>query len=326
MKKYFFILIIFTMFMCIHINTAYSQTREEFPQFDNVQKVAQSGYQFLKIDAGARGAAMAGAIATLEGDASTVFGNPAGLTSIQGQSIFVGYTNWFADMQHQAFSAAMNLGKYGVVGLNFINLDNGDIKGTAISNSNLGYDDTGNLDVTEMAIGLTYGMRFTERFGAAITAKYCEQDLIAKESSVIAFDVGTLYNTGWNDVKVAVSVQHFSKEIKYVDENFELPLTFRVGFSGDLMKLANLTNEKHKMMIALEGVNPRDYSERVHVGTEYWYNDMFALRGGYKFNYDVESFSLGAGFKYKGVQIDYSYSDFGSILDMVNRFSVIANF
>jgi hypothetical protein len=39
--------------------------------------------------------------------------------------------------------------------------------------------------------------------------------LIARKSSIIAFDTGTNYKTGWNDLKVAVSIQHFSTEIKY---------------------------------------------------------------------------------------------------------------
>ncbi|MDZ7724423.1 MAG: PorV/PorQ family protein [candidate division KSB1 bacterium] len=229
-------------------------------------------------------------------------------------------------MKRQAVSAAFNLGSYGFLGINAVNLDNGDIKGTRISNSNLGYEDTGNLNVTEMAIGLTYAQRFTNSFGAGITVKYCEQDLIAEKSSVLAFDIGTLYNTGWNAVKVAVSVQHFSKEIKYIDENFVLPLTFRVGFSGDVLQMVNVDSEQHKLMLALEGVNPRDYSERVHIGSEYVYNDFLAIRGGYKFNYDVESFSLGVGFRHKGFQFDYSYSEFGSILGMVDRFSLVVDF
>ncbi|MBU2493140.1 MAG: PorV/PorQ family protein [Bacteroidetes bacterium] len=323
-KKYFItVLICFLIHICS--NQVDAQQRNDFPNFDNAEKVAQTGYQFLKINPGARGAGMGETFITLEGDASVVYWNPAGLSSVKNISVFAGYTSWFADIKHQAFSAAMNLGDYGVVGISAVNVDYGTIKGTVISNSLLGYDDIGNLNITEFAIGLSYAMRFTDSFGAGVTIKYCKQDLIAKNSSVLAFDIGTNYNTGWNDLKVAVSIQNFSKEIKYIDENFVLPLTYRVGFSVDALGLANINSDTHKLTIALEGVNPRDYSERVHLGGEYIFDNMLSLRAGYKFNYDVESFSFGAGFKYNDAQIDYAYSDFGSLLGNVNRVSIVFN-
>jgi len=324
-KKNYFITAIFSLFFFLFMNRTFSQSRN-FPSFDNQEKVAQTGYQFLKINSGARGAGMGDAFITLEGDASVVFWNPAGLSSLTNHSAFLGYTMWFADIKHQAFSAAMALGDYGVVGINAVNIDYGKIQGTAISNSSLGYDDTGNLDVSEFAIGLSYAKRFSDKFGVGLTAKYCSQDLIARNSSILAFDIGTNYNTGWNDLKVAVSIQNFSTEIKYIDENFVLPLIYRVGFSVDALGLAGVESKIHNLTIAIEGVNPRDYSERFHIGGEYGFDHMFFLRAGYKFNYDVESVSFGAGVKYMGAQIDYAFSNFGAILGSVNRFSLVFNF
>jgi hypothetical protein len=324
-KKIFLLAMLLSSLFFLFPERMLSQSKD-FPSFDNLEKVAQTGYQFLKISSGARGAGMGDAYITLEGDASVVFWNPAGLSSLTSNSVFVGYTMWIADIKHQAFSAAMDLGEYGVVGLNAVNVDYGNIQGTSISNSLLGYDDTGNLDVTEMAIGLSYAKRFSDKFGVGITVKYCTQDLIAKKSSIVAFDIGTNYNTGWNDLKVAVSIQNFSTEIKYLDENFVLPLTYRVGFSVDALGLASIDSEKHKLILAIEGVNPRDYSERVHIGSEYVFDNLFAIRAGYKFNYDSESISFGAGIKINGAQLDYAFSSFGSILGNVNRISILFNF
>lgn len=325
MKKIYLAVAITIIYLFTAQSVLYPQSRD-FPSFENLEKVAQSGYQFLKINPGARGAGMGEAYITLEGDASVVFWNPAGISNLQGYSVFAGYTMWFADIKHQAFSAAVNLGDYGVIGLNAVNMDYGNIQGTVISNSLLGYDDIGNLNVAELAVGLTYAKRFSDKFGVGVTIKYCSQDLIAKKSSLFAFDVGTNYNTGWNDLKVAVSIQNFSTATKYIDENFVLPLTYRVGFSVDALGLANINSDLHKLTVAIEGVNPRDYSERVHLGCEYGFQDMFFIRAGYKFNYDVESFSFGAGVKYSGARIDYAYSDFGSILGNVNRVSIAFNF
>jgi len=325
MKKIIFMVMAVFLLLNIPISS-FAQSRDEYPEFDNLKKVGQSGYQFLKIGVGARGTAMGGAAITNEGNAGDVFYNPAGLTAIEGKSVFVGYTNWFADIKHQAFSAAINLGKLGVFGLNGVMMDHGDIMGTAIANNNIGYEDTGNLDVAEMAIGLSYARRFTDRFGLGGTIKYCRQDLDAMESSVVAFDIGTIYNTGWHDVKVAMSIQHFSKEIRYIDEDFVLPLTYRIGVSANLLSLMGKTSEKHDWTIAFEGVNPRDYTERFHLGTEYWFDGLVALRGGYKFNYDEEGITFGAGVKMMGVEIGYAYADFGDILGTINRVSAQLSF
>ncbi|MGB8490614.1 MAG: type IX secretion system outer membrane channel protein PorV [Bacteroidales bacterium] len=61
---------------------------------------------------------------------------------------------------------------------------------------------------------------------------------------------------------------------------------------------------------------PGGFKEEIHeitysIGTEYWYNDQFALRGGY-FNENSTKgnrkyFTAGAGFRFKGFTIDFSY-------------------
>lgn len=325
MKNLIYIITLFCLMLGLYSSDAVAQVSKD-QTFEDVQKVAQTGYQFLKIGVSAREAALGGAAITQEGNADAVFYNPAGLSSVEGTAVFAGITSWFADINVQAVSAVRNFGAYGIVGLSVLNTDNGDIEGTAIANNNIGYEDTGMLDVAEYALGLTYARRFSDRFGFGITAKYCVQDLVARSSNVMAFDVGTIYDSRWNGVKIAMSIQHFAKEVKYIDENFESPLTFRVGVCADVLAMAGMASEVHGFTMAIEGVNPRDYSERIHLGGEYWFNNMIALRGGYKFNYDEESFCLGAGFKLFGAEFGYSYSDFGDIFDSINRFSAFVNF
>jgi len=46
-------------------------------------------------------------------------------------------------------------------------------------------------------------------------------------------------------------------------------------------------------------------------GVEYWYNNQFALRGGYFHEYETKGnrkyFTAGAGFRFKGFTLDFSY-------------------
>ncbi len=59
---------------------------------------------------------------------------------------------------------------------------------------------------------------------------------------------------------------------------------------------------------------------------EYEFAGTFALRGGYKFNYDFDGITLGAGIKHNlegvGLSVDYSYGSMGTYLGNVQRLSL----
>jgi len=61
---------------------------------------------------------------------------------------------------------------------------------------------------------------------------------------------------------------------------------------------------------------PGGFKEEMHeitysIGTEYWYNNQFAIRGGYFHEHETKGnrkyFTVGAGFRLKGFTIDFSY-------------------
>lgn len=321
--------IIFLTLVCLCLPlTSQSQTENNrFGDSKSLKKVGQAGYTFLKIGMDARNTALGEAGVTLEGDASTIFFNPAGITSIEGQSVFAGHTAWIADIGKSALAYAVNLKQWGIIGVSALYMDYNTIEGTEIDPfSPVGYTDIGNIDVQEYAIGLTYGYRFTDKFGLAVTAKYCYQDLYAVWSDKVAFDVGTIYDIGWNGMKVGMSIQHFSTNEKYVAESFQLPLTFHIGGSLDLLDVVNIESTRHDLDFLFEGNNPIDYSERFHLGLEYWYNEFVALRAGYKINYDEEGLTLGAGVNYRGMHVGYSYTSMGTYLGAANRLSLNYSF
>jgi hypothetical protein len=119
-----------------------------------------------------------------------------------------------------------------------------------------------------------------------------------------------------------MSVRNFSKEFEYERESFELPLTFNIGVSMNVMDLFDMPDQT--LLLAVDAVHPRDYTERLKFGAEYLLLDMIAVRAGYKTNHDIESFSGGLGFAYEAsgmnFHIDYSYSEI-EFFDAVNRFT-----
>ena len=89
----------------------------------------------------------------------------------------------------------------------------------------------------------------------------------------------------------------------------------------------------HKFIIDVDAKHPNDNYESLNVGGEYVFNNVIALRGGYKSLFlddSQESFALGAGFKQRilgniAFYIDYAYQDFG-ILAAVHKISIGIDF
>lgn len=305
------------------------------PAHSTIKKVAQTGLQFLKVDASARAAAMGGAYTMPGNDAGAIFYNPAGISRMGKQfDFYANQTSWIADITYQAAALAYDLGNYGVVGASVISSDYGDdIVGTRYASTDLGYEKTGSVDVGAYAIGISYARALTDKFSVGGQIKYASQHLGSNvlveggeesenRTSGYAFDFGTIFYPGFHSLHIGMSINNFSGQFKYEEEAFQLPLTFKIGAAMDILDLWG--EHKAPLLISIDALHPRDYTERIHIGGEYWYNGMIALRSGYKFNYDEEGFSAGIGFKYAvagtDLRIDYAYSDLGRF-DAVSRFS-----
>jgi hypothetical protein len=143
------------------------------------------------------------------------------------------------------------------------------------------------------------------------------------------FDVGTIYEVGWNSLAVGMTLQNLSSDLKYFYDEFQMPTALKVGLYMNMLELIKPNYETLNWNIAIDAVHPVDYTEQLHLGTELVFQDNIAVRGGYKFNHDVETLSLGIGVSYElagvGFTIDYAYTK-ANYFDDINRFSVYFSF
>ena len=309
------------------------------------KKTGQAGMTFLKIDGNARAAALGGSYVAQNSDVISIFYNPAGLGSMEGAAVSVSQTNWIADIKHNSIAAAYSFGKWGVVGLSLVDMDYGTLHGTTVSFSSsqsfgFEYEETGTFEVDDYAIGMAYATSVTDRFNVGIHVRYVKEDMgenfiqigdvqkvSQNEVDNIAVDVGTIYNTGFKDLTLGMSVRNFSSETTYpnLNEGFYMPLVYSVGVAVDLFKFFIPESESQKLMLCIEGQHPNDNLERLNLGAEYQYTDWFFLRGGYKINYDIEDFSGGLGVNLEvagmNLQFDYAVSRI-KYFDNVNRLSL----
>lgn len=300
-------------------------------------KLGQAGLTFLDIPVGPRATGMGNAYICVGNDANAVFWNPAGIAFVSNREIVGNHTSWIADINHLSGAFVYNSGKYGVFGISFITMDYGKMIGTRVAFTEEGYENIGDLSPSEFAVGIAYARQVTDKFSFGIHGKYVNQDLgksitgymiadtntVENSISEFAFDFGTIFYTGFKDLRIAMSTRNFSREVSYRLESFPLPLTFSFGAAMNILSFFDM--EDHTLTLAIDAIHPRDYPERINSGLEYWFRDIFAIRAGYKFGTDEEGYTLGLGLK-QGVgmikfKIDYSFSDFGHF-DPVHMISI----
>jgi hypothetical protein len=311
---------------------------------DSKKKLAQTGFQFLSVISDAKAAGMAGAVNSLELGSGSLFFNPAGMAAMKHRIESTASLNqWIASMKHITFSMALNLTprtqSLGVFGLTVQSVDYGEILSTMVADNDQGYVDLGTFRPSAFSVGIGYAKMLSDRFSVGGQVKFVKQDIgestipisgdsvIAKKSynlSPMAFDFGTLFKTGFRSLTFGMSVRHFSKEVKYVEEGFQLPLIFTIGISMDLMDFVEKMKPDHSLILSIDATHDRSYPEQLLIGLDYRLMQILSLRAGYISGDDEEKFSYGFGVSKFGLDLDYGYTPFGllgNIQRMTARFT-----
>jgi hypothetical protein len=303
-------------------------------------KVGTTAAQFLKIGAGARSIGMGGAAVAMPGDVYSIYWNPGALSRITntGEGTFT-HAAWLADVNYDFAAGALNLEGFGVLGISITSLRvPQDIVRTEINP-----DGDGRVwDATDFSMGLTYSRALTDRFSIGVTAKYVRQTVWNESASGMAFDVGTIYTTPFNDLKIGASISNFGSKLRlegadlsfntnpagvagqeaqnvvsqYSMDSYDMPLTFRIGASMDLLKMNAI-----RATAAVDATHPNDNTEYVNSGLEFAYDEMVFGRIGYKslFLQDSEgglTWGFGVNFNItstSSIKVDYAFADYNRL-------------
>jgi hypothetical protein len=306
--------------------------------------------QFLKVMPTARGASLGDAYSVWTSGADAVFWNPSGITLGPSHDFTFSYIQWVFDTRQGAFSYATSFGDLGSIGVQVQFVDFGEfIEAVAVRPYINTWPDPGLTGNTfrpfSYLIGISYAKDLTDRFSTGGSVKFAHESLynggrvkaqintgvfeeVKTWADGMMFDFGFRYNTGFRSIQVAASVQNFGANVTYAKESHPLPMMFRWGIAGNIIgKDAMLgTDEQNRIAIAFDLFQPNDYAQQEHVGLEYEYDGIFALRAGYKFNYDSEGITFGGGIKQRlsqyDIAVDYGYGSLGTFLGTVHRFSI----
>ena len=314
-------------------------------QVEDREKLAQSGMKFLSVSADPRVAALGGASTALSTGPQALFYNPAGLSRGDATTgVFLGQTSFIADINYNHAAVAFRPagGRFGTLGVSVLAVDYGELQETVFdASTEAGYRDVGTFSPTAFAIGLGYGRTVTDRFsvggqvklvtedfGAIVVSDNDQGDLNREDVSetVLAYDFGVMYDTPFPGLAFAVSARNFSQQAAFGEgESFQLPLTLQIGAALDTRGLTGLDPAVHRLVLSVDAEDPYDYAGQIEAGGEYTFANTLALRAGYLFPSDVQSFSVGAGIQQRlggvGFGADYSYSAY-DVFDPVHRVAI----
>ncbi len=312
--------------------------------FGQFSKKGTSGAQFLKIGVGARAISMGQAFVAIANDASALYWNPAGTARLYQNEAVFSYTDWLADISHNYVGFVYAMGAQGSIGISVTALSMGRMEVTTVDEP----DGTGNtFGASSYAAGITYARNLTDRFSIGMKFKYIRESIWDMGASGVAFDLGTIYNIGFEGLKLGMSMSNFGGEMRfeggslltaydaYPEEGnvapvdafvktmaYPLPMTFRLGLAYTFIE-----NEKMTLHSGLDFVKVNDREEGANFGAEYIWNNMISVRAGYQFNADDDyeyGLAFGGGFAYSignvTARIDYAYADMGR-LSSINRFT-----
>lgn len=295
--------------------------------FSQSVSIGKYSGEFLTIGVGGRPLGIGSAFVAIANDVTAGYWNPAGLAKLDyPQGIL---------MHDERFAGLVNYNYLGIaipyktnlsLGFSIIRLGVDGIPDTRNAlidlNGNLSLDDDETLNydkITEFnyadwAFLFSFAKRVNSKFSYGANLKILKRDLAEFGAWGVGFDVGVIYNP-LNNLFIGANFQDVTTTIVTWDNGTTqlISPTLKIGAAYQLFALNGKFIPVFDTDIRFENrrfasmVNVGPISFDFHLGLEYTYNNLIAIRLGYN---DVKQFTFGAGIKLPKLNIDYSFVKF----------------
>ncbi|MDO8805376.1 MAG: PorV/PorQ family protein [Elusimicrobiota bacterium] len=271
---------------------------------------------FLKLDAGARSAALSGAYCAAGDDALSVFYNPAGTALVEKKEILLSHNEWLEGLRNETLAYVHPVGPrltaFGGVNALF--------SGSMNRYNSIGYK-IGAFSSMEAAVSAGLSADFGLNYYGGAAVKALSQQAAGGKALAWAGDAGLLKVAGgW---RLGLSASNFGGRLKFGSRSFDLPLILRGGVSLNFLENYMVTAESVKAgrsasatALGAEG--------RVRAGPK----EYFYLRAGYKTGrsrYAGPGFTAGVGLTNRDLRVDYAFAPYGELGD-AHRVTVALRF
>ena len=304
-------------------------------------KVGSSAASFLGVGVGSRAIGMGGAFSAVGGDASVLYWNPGAMAEIKRSETLISKANWLVGSNLNFLSSVFQMKQGRSIGVYLLQLDYGQEEITTLDDQH----GTGQYwSAIDYTLGLSYGGKLSNRFSFGGTGKYISQRIHHTSASSFAADLGLLYKTEAEKVRIGMSISNFGTDMtmdgkdlyKKIDidpdnlghneslvaklktDPWPLPLFFRVGTALKLLDVDNFSGT-----VALDSFIPSDDVETMNLGFEFIIYNKSHLQLGYRGignRSSEEGLTFGAGTTfYAGgfdMRLDYSLRTFGVFGDI----------
>lgn len=270
----------------------------------NPDRAGQAGASELLVNPWARSSGFHGMnTATIQGiEASRV--NIGGLAFVNKTQLVLAHTLWLqgSGISLNTAGFAQKLGESSVLGINIMSMGFGDILVTSEA------DPEGASGATYspqfLNIGLGYARSFSESIHVGFQLTLINEGIANVSASGAALDMGIQYVTGAKkNMHFGISLRNIGTPMSYngdglayrIDspqgfsllmdqraEKFELPSQLNIGAAYD-WHLA----EKHRLTLMGNFTSNAFIKDYIGAGVEYAFNEMFMLRGGYRYEKGV---------------------------------------
>lgn len=271
--------------------------------------------QFLKLEMGARHAAMGGTYAGYGSDVFTLWGQPASIAAApQAWQVGFQHSEWFEGIQQEyiGITGALGRGRAGLV-VNTLGVD--DLLRSTENSSGQLTGTGGTFGARDWGVALHYGLPIGDALTLGGAARVITSKIDNENATGFAADLGAQWRVrSVEGLTLGVSATNLGTGLKFLRERDDFPMTFRAGAAYQIPRA--------RLLVAADVVKAIDRDIDAGVGVEWKPIEMLRLRGGYRSQgRDVgEGLTAGLGVNLMGIEIDYAYVPFG-VLGEAHRVS-----
>jgi type IX secretion system membrane protein PorP/SprF len=296
MNKYLYIFLVLLVSLCT----------VDAVKAGNPDRQGESGAAQLLLNPWARTAGLHTMTTSYASGVEAMRINPAGVVRINNTEFVIANTRYLdgTDITLNAFGLAKKVGKNGALGVSIMAVDLGDILVTTTEQP----EGTGaTFSPSLFNLGLGYSHIFENKVSVGIILRIVSESTADISAFGIAVDAGVQYVTGPQDnFKFGISLRNVGTPMKFSGQGlseqapssgqisyeltyfqraqqFELPSALNIGGSYDFV-----INPKSRLTVVTNFTSNSFSQDQIGAGVEYAFNNMFMLRGGYK--YELGSF------------------------------------
>ncbi|MBX3101746.1 MAG: PorV/PorQ family protein [Bacteroidetes bacterium] len=252
-------------------------------QAGNPERTGQAGATQLLVNPYARSSGFHGMDVATTGGIVSVINNPAGLSHTKRTEVVFSHTKWLvgSDININAIGVSQRLGaKGGVLGLNIVSFDIGQIEITTIDqpDGGLGY-----FSPSFVNLGLSYAKEMlADRIFVGTTVKLVHESITDVSANGVAVDAGVQYHNRDQKFKLGVALRNVGPQMRYsgdglafrtnaggpnfdnatstVAESFEMPGVLMIGTSYTIT-IGQPSGYRYRVRKVEETVAASDYSD-----------------------------------------------------------------